>query len=334
MNQKLPRVLWMVMLALALVAAGALAPACSCGDDDDDDDDDAADDDAGDDDADDDDADDDDADDDDADDDDADDDDADDDDADDDTGDDDIAADAISGFATDFKEGTPLAGATVEAVDDTTGLSFDPAISATAGSDGYVLLEGIPQSKGAVAIKVSLNGYKDTYQYHFQTGVADNTFLGVSNTVVTLVSGLLGITPDPSKGFASGAVYYIPETGDTEPVGCAEVTFSPAVSEVHYFKESVLGVLPTDERDTDGNGVGDENGKGTNPALDGEGDPMSFFVGVNADPGAYTITADIDGEQETATIPALFADSVAITRVEYREDDGWTENPTAGFCTN
>ncbi len=248
--------------------------------------------------------------------------------ADDDSDDDDtVDENSISGTATDFKEGTPLPNATVEAVNDEDGSSFDPAIVGTADENGFVTLSGIPDdAKGAVAIKVTYNGYKDTYQFHFETGTSNETFLAVSNTVVTLVSGLLGITPDPTKGFASGAVYWSDGT-DEHPVGCAEVTFDPGVSEVHYFKESALGVLPTDERDTDGNGIGDENGKGTNGVLDGDGGPMSYFVGVNADPGSYTVTANIDGVEATDTIPYLCADCVAITTVVYDSD------PNAAWCT-
>jgi len=257
-----------------------------------------------------------------------------DDDVDDDIDDDDddtVASDAISGYALDFKTRTALSGATVEAVNDADGTSFDPAIVATAGTDGYVLLPGIPASKGSVGVKVTYNGYKDTYEYHFETGTTGHNFYGVSNALVTIIATLLGVTFDTSKGFASGAVYYNTAGGDDEPLGCAHVTFSPEVSEVHYFMQSeALGVIPTTDRDWSGDA--DHNGEGTNPSPDGDGNPMSFFIGLNADVGAYTVSADADGSIEESTIPMVFANSVAITTVRFMAAD-YASNPTPSWCT-
>jgi hypothetical protein len=284
---------WLVLLLAMSMAAGLMLISGACGDDDDDDDDndDATDDD----------------------DDVADDDDdvVDDDDdvIDDDDDDDDTTAcpaDAVGGIATDFKSDAPVPNATIELVDNATGLSFDPAISGTpSGPSGYVELTA-PAGATAVAVKFTGSSYKNTYQYNFPVGECDETFLGISKTTVTLIAALLSLPLDPAKGHASGAVYYDDGTKGDVPVGCAEVDFTPASNgEIRYFSDSDL---PSQTQPN------------TNP-LNG------FFVAINADPvvaPGYEMTATAsDGvTTKSAILPAVFADAVCIQTIVFDSDPG------------
>jgi len=246
---------------------------------------------------------------------------------DDDTSDDDSgAAGTISGTATDFKTDNPIPGAWVEAINDETGLSFDPQIKLQADQDGKVTLTGIPVTETSVGIKVSTSGYKDTYQFHFAVGATNEKFLGISQFLINVISGLLGITLDPNKISAAGAVYWGNEF-DKNPVGCSEVTFAPPApaDSVHYFTHSeLLGDLPTKDRDI-GTPGDPQNGEGTNP-LNG------YFVAINVDPVAYTISANADSHISTSLLPTVPADSVAISDV-YFDKGTYPTNPTGSWCT-
>ena len=303
---------WLIMgLIITLLGLGIML---ACGDDDDDDDNDtSADDDSADDDA-------------------ADDDAADDDVADDDSGDDDDddaspIPGSIGGTVQDFLSENPLAGTAVEAF-QANGQPFDPAVTGVSDSSGYVLLE-LPAdyTETTVGIKTSRDNYKVTIQFGFLVGSADETFLCISNTVFGLMAGSTGVTPDPLKGHAAGAVYW-GNPADETPIGCAEVTLDPASGQV-FYAGGILGLPDTSRNITT---PGDpQNGEGTdaNPNK-GKG----VFVGVNVDPTTtgVTLTANADGNEESSFLPIVLADSVLIQNIYYDKGE-YASNPTGSWCT-
>lgn len=313
MAKKMQTPLWHLMLVLLIGVFALSVTVVACGDDDDDDDSSSSDDD------------DDDTSDDDADDDDDDDDDTTDDDDDDD--DDTAGSTDFGGTVVDFKEGTILPGATVELLNNDTGASFEPALTQVADADGKVLFEDIPAAKaGQVAAKVTLGDYRTTVQFHFDTGTASEEILAVSESTVKLIATLLGEDVDDGQGFASGAVYWV-EDDEEKSLGCAEVEAvrdgGGDTGTIYYFKDKkLLGRVP------------DKTQPYTNPGYTEEGDPLSLFVAVNADPGSYTINATTDegdGDTESNTIPNLCADCIAITTILFDKSE-YPTNPGPETC--
>lgn len=284
--------LWLLLLLVAALSL-TIGVVMGCGDDDDDDDDTG---------------DDDDVDDDDTGDDDTSDDDVIDDDDDDDTGDDDIIEPGkIGGTTKDNKSLALLKGAEVNLVDDETG----DLLGVSGFSDaetGYIILDvPLDYELDTIGVKVTFDGYMDTFQYHFNVGVTNEDFYGISESLVAAMAILLpGVSIDPEKGHAAGAVYWGDPTDET-PIGCAMISMDPAQDEIHYMNN--LGI-PFPGRDEDG----------TNP-LDGK------FAALNVDPGGpYTITSDVDGEEVSVLLPKVVANSVNIASIYYNKTD-YPEQP-------
>ena len=311
----------MIALLAALILAFGLVAAC----DDDDDDDDAGDDDETDDDATDDDATDDDA---------TDDDDDDDDDDvtdDDDDDDDDTTAPlVIGGTVIDFFSENILKDNAVEALRADTGQPFDPPITGISDAEDATVELTLPAdyTLATVGIKADRDGYKDTIQFGFPVGATDETFLVISDTVFSLIASGTGVTPAADKGHVAGAVYW-GDAGDETPIGCAEVTLDPASGGI-FYASGLLG-LPGTAREI-GTPGDPGTGEGTDPnANQGSG----VFAAINVDPtiAGVTITADADGNAETAFLPVVLADSVLIQNVYFGKAD-YTDNPQGDWCTN
>ncbi|MBI5529327.1 MAG: carboxypeptidase regulatory-like domain-containing protein [Deltaproteobacteria bacterium] len=215
---------------------------------------------------------------------------------------------SISGTVTDFQSKQPVADVTVELYDDDNGASL--GISGTSGADGTITLDGIPASKGKVGVKTTKADNMDTIQYHFDSGATGETFYIISQTTVSLIAGILGVTIDPAKGVAAGSVYYGPST-DEEPIGCATVATDPAGGEIHYMDNSGI---PTKDRDT----------KGTNPK-------NGYFSILNMEPGAININATVGGATESSILPKLDANTVAISNVRFLKDK-YAANPQPAAC--
>jgi len=247
--------------------------------------------------------------------------------ADDDTNDDDtIEPGTIGGTCLDFLSESPIPGAAVEALRDDTGASFDPPVTAVSNSTGDVQLT-LPAEYDLtyVAIKLTADNYKATFQFHFTVGATEGRFLGVSNTTVSLIAALLGLTVDPTKGHAAGGVFW-GDPSDETPVGCAEVSLNPTSGTFYYMDD--LG-LPTHDRDITTPGD-PQNGEGTNPQ-------NGYFWGLNANPrthaaGGYQLTANADGNVGNSSLPKLDADSMAISNVYFSKTD-YTSNPQGDWCT-
>jgi hypothetical protein len=221
---------------------------------------------------------------------------------------------------------------TVEAM-QANGQSFDPAITGVSDNDGKVSLE-LPgdYTEATVGIKVSgaqgLLQYKDTIQFGFLVGSTAETFLAISQTVFNLMASSLPTPPEEDKGHVAGAVYW-GNPNDETPIGCAEVTIDPASGRV-YYASGFLG-LPSTDRDI-GTPGDPQNGEGTDPNPNqGKG----VFVAINVDPTTtgVTISANADGDEESAFMPIVLADSVLIQNVYYDKGE-YASNPTGSWCTS
>jgi hypothetical protein len=215
---------------------------------------------------------------------------------------------SISGTVTDFQTKQPVAEAAVELLDDDTGESL--GINGTSDAEGKIALDGIPASKGKVGIKVTKAENMDTIQYHFASGSVDETFYLVSQTTVSLIAGILGVTLDPAKGVAAGGVYWGDQVSE-EAIGCATVATDPTGGETHYMDNSGI---PTTDRDT----------KGTNPQ-------NGYFSILNMTPGKITVNATAGTAIEGSVLPNLPANSVAISNVYFGKDK-YAANPQPSPC--
>lgn len=201
-----------------------------------------------------------------------------------------------------------LKGATVVAYDNVTGEAT--AYQATSGQDGKVTME-LPKAAGKMGFKVSLAGFKDTYQFNIaiDSGV-EETLWAVSVNGYNLAASLAGFTPDPAKGIVAGAIYWVNDQGDEEFVGCATITSEPA-GEYRYFGDTGLPAPISQVPET--------------TTKKGE----ARFVAGNVPPGACTLKAWVKGQEVGAAHLFTFADSICIANI-YTEG---TSNPTPADCT-
>ena len=255
--------LWLILTALVLALSLALV-VTACGDDDDDDDDD--------------------------------------DDSGDDDDDDDSGGDTLTGYVRDFQTDQELSDVTVEILDHETGLPFDPAITETSDSTGFVEFE-VPAGVAKVAVRTSALGSIDTLQYDFARDAQEEEFLLVSDATLSIIATLLGVEVDPALTNVAGSVYWGDPTDET-PVGCAEVTITPDGEDdqtVYYFSDDRL---PTTDR----------GAPGTNPV-------NGNFVAVNSPVAPTTMMSDADGNTSTIELPMTYTDTIIIQNFYYSKDD-------------
>lgn len=230
-------------------------------------------------------------------------------------------AGTLSAVVHDFQTKMAVQDAVVELVDNVSGDPLGDQWKLTSPSDGNVTFTGIPEGVDLVGVKVTKAGYKDTYQYDFNVGASGEEFLVVGESTADLVALILGVTLDPTKGFAAGGIYWGDPT-DENPVGCAVVETDPAPeSGIYYFGPDDL---PTPDRNVD-SPENAANGLGVNP-LNG------YWVGMNIPAGEVDITAYSGDNVQTSFIPKVFPDSVCIANVYYSKTD-FTADPTQAFCT-
>ncbi|HPM76771.1 MAG TPA: hypothetical protein PK961_06750, partial [bacterium] len=229
---------------------------------------------------------------------------------DDDTGDDDTdvpPTDPISVRLEDFITGQPVSGATCELVRNSNGGSFNPPLTTTSDAQGYCLFNQTEKVE-FFSMKVTKTGLVDSYFFNYSTGY-NWYFYTVSNLTRTMIFTLLGLTQDETKGAVVGGVKWQPNSGDTQDIGCAEVSSSGGDT-VYYMDDAGM---PTTSRTS------------TNPN-DG------YFLALLMDPGSYTFTANVDGDEESEPVPQVFANSLTYVNIYYHESD-YPTNPQPAGCT-
>lgn len=242
----------------------------------------------------------------------------------------------LNGFVRDFQTKAEVQDATVELVNDETGESFDPPLTATSPANGEVTFE-VPEGVEFVGVKVSKTGSTDTVQFHFEVGLESEEFLLVSNATKELIALSLGVELDLTKGVAAGGFYW-GDPIDENPIGCSTVSFDPDDGlPVYYFGPDAL---PATSRDVTGDTPA--NGQGTNPGRDGKGQAISYYLSLNkelvSDLTIIGRTYDVESTgtvamEETGIIPRIYENTVTIANVYITKDDSPTD-PTPDWCTN
>jgi len=219
------------------------------------------------------------------------------------------AGQTFTATLTDFQTKGIVENVNVEVYDDETGEAT--GIKGKTDANGKVALTGIPASKVTIGIMSKKANYLQTLQYHFTANATDEKILIVSQSTVSLIATVLGVTPDDTKGVAAGGVFWGDRSCST-PIGCATVTTDPAGAEpVHYFDDTGF---PTKTRDA----------LGTNK-LDG------LFTVINTTPGKVTITATVGTANASSVLPNLPAHTLAISNV-YFDKATYTTDPTPATC--
>lgn len=140
---------------------------------------------------------------------------------------------AFTATVVGFGEGDPplpKEGVTVQALDnDTNELIGNPVVS---DGDGVVNLEFT--GRKLVGFRMTMDGYKDTYQYDLEADAKDEQLWAVSIITYNMALGLAGLKVEPGMSTLAGAVYYV-NAGEEEVVGCATVTSEPVTEDIRYM---------------------------------------------------------------------------------------------------
>lgn len=200
-----------------------------------------------------------------------------------------------------------LKGATVVAYDNETGQPTQ--YQAVSNDQGKIEMQ-LPKAAGKMGFKVSLSGFKDTYQFNIaiDTG-AEETLWAVSEGAYSVAASLAGFTPDPTKAVVAGAIYWVNDQGEEEYVGCATITTDPP-GEYRYFGDSGMPAPLAQVPET-------TTGKGE-----------ARFVAGNIPPGKCIIKAWVKGKEVGSATLFTFADSICINNI-YTVG---TSNPTPADC--
>jgi len=206
----------------------------------------------------------------------------------------------------------PVAGADVVLMD----ANGQPTTTATkSGADGKVTI-AIPKGQPA-GFKVSMAGYKDTYQFGLRPSPEGETLWIVTETLYNLAPAMAGLVlhKDASgkfdKGIVAGSIYWVNKEGKEEHVGCAKVETDQG-GEARYFDPATgfpatLAKAPTTSKN------------------------LGYFLVANINPGKTKVTAKLDDAAGTVIGSVdifSFADAICINNI-YAQGDA---NPTPADC--
>lgn len=226
--------------------------------------------------------------------------------------DDDDDSPLVGGRVLDYVSAEPIMGATVELLDNETGESLSPAVTATSDINGNVLLT-VPAGYDTIAVETTAPAYNATRKHYYEVGTTNNVFWGISNTLESIFSSLLGISFDLAKSKFIGEVLWR-DSDSTEPVGCAGVTLYPdpgiGFENAYYFSSANL---PSNSRES----TNPENGQYLLPDID----PTQH----------YSVIGVIEDVVEATYIPLYVQDTFIIVDIFYDESE-YPANPTPAGC--
>jgi hypothetical protein len=216
----------------------------------------------------------------------------------------------FTGTLTSFAIKQPVVGAKVEILDNDTNLPI--GIETTSGEAGLVEFKDIEVPE-QIGFKVTLDGYKDTYQYNILANSQGETLWAVSINVYDLATGTAALEVKPGMGTLAGAVYFVDDAGTEIPVGCAEVTADPPTDDVRYMDATGLPTTLVKQPKT-------------NPA-------NGYFLASNMTPAATksTITASVNGDAIGSVQIFVAADAIAIGNI-YVDKTKFPTNPMPADC--
>ncbi len=147
--------------------------------------------------------------------------------------------------------------AEVEVLQNSTGASYSPPLTATADDEGYVVIENVPDA--VVLIKASADDCIDTYEYEWFIDYEDINIWNEDQTDV--LYEIRGLTRNTSMATLGWSAYY-----EDESMGCGEAWYGGTSHDSLYISCDEYGDdCFTTDRDPGYDGV--QNGEGTNPVV-------------------------------------------------------------------
>lgn len=211
-----------------------------------------------------------------------------------------------------------VGGAVVDHLDNATGIAT--GYSAITDSTGQFQLQ-IPRSCSPLSgFKVSADFFKDTYQFGILSAAVQETLWAVSIPAFEQTAVLAGFEPDPSHGTVAGVVYWMSDSGEELPVGCAKIV-SDVGGDPRYFSE-ITG-LPRSLSEVESTGLGKAGGR--------------FLIG-KVPPGPVSIRAHFgdDPNDESKVVGEssffVFPDSLSIQNIWVDKSAFPDKNPTPADC--
>ncbi len=244
---------------------------------------------------------------------------------------------SFSAFVKDRIPKTPKGEMVVVALDNATGEVLAGVAEQTSDSSGMVYFDNLPgDAKGKVGFLVRskvIGGvlkYVDTYQFNIDVTAKEEELWALDKWTYDNAPGMGGLTVDSQYALFAGAMYYVNDAGEEEPVGCAtaEITvgdWTSTTAEVRYFNDKGLPTkLATDApADTTARDV-------SNPK-------NGLFTGANIRVGNATIkmkdsTGKVVGTETTIMIKKdAVTDALLISNV-YVDKTIQPTNPTPAVC--
>lgn len=124
----------------------------------------------------------------------------------------------------------PIEGADIAVLSMTDGKPT--GLTLKSGPGGKVEIPDLDSDK-PIGLKMSKDGYKDTYQFGFDPASQDETIWIVTTTLYNLAPALAGLVVDTTKGIVAGGIYFL-KNGEEIMVGCATIKTDPE-GEYRYF---------------------------------------------------------------------------------------------------
>jgi hypothetical protein len=238
----------------------------------------------------------------------------------------------VEGFGAN---GANVPSVLVELYDNDTGKGTGK--TQTADANGKVTFAGLEKGK-SYGFKMTLKDYKDAFVWNKKAepipgtckadadcgqkkcdvpkGACVEKLWAVPNSIYNIALATAGLTAQPGKSVAAGAVYWVASSGTEEAIGCAKVTSTPATKDVRYMKVDTGLPAPLADQPCTANNGTKGNGR---------------FVAANIDPGQVTLSAvDSTGKAIGSVKFWSVADSIAIGNL-YAEST-ITSNPTPATC--
>jgi hypothetical protein len=218
-----------------------------------------------------------------------------------------------SGRGSDGRPNDRVAGITVKALDNVTGVPI-AGMESVSDSNGIVVFNGLPAGEvGFHAVGVQ-GDFVDTYQFNINSNSTNAVLWIMDYNTYVAAPMIAGVTVEPDKSLLVGAVYWEDAQGCMNPVGCSTVKTNPESGDVRYFADNGM---PTKT-------IADDPVAGRDDI-----NPLNgYWLIANVDSGPVSIGGYMADQLLGSITCVMFADSVCIGDIII----GGSSNPQPGTC--
>jgi hypothetical protein len=218
-----------------------------------------------------------------------------------------------SGRGSDGRPNERVAGITVKALDNVTGVPI-AGMESVSDSNGIVVFNGLPAGEvGFHAVGVQ-GDFVDTYQFNINSNSTNAVLWIMDYNTYVAAPMIAGVTVEPDKSLIVGTVYWEDAQGCMNPVGCSTVKTNPESGDVRYFADNGM---PTKT-------IADDPVAGRDDI-----NPLNgYWLIANVDSGPVSIGGYMADQLLGSITCVMFADSVCIGDIII----GGSSNPQPGTC--